>query len=232
MSEARQRPRPRRRFDRRGGKDGCLRAARECRVSGSALLWLGGGRGFPSSDERQIVLVRILHDQAWIAHPRDDLLKLGISVASRSGAERHLGLGQRGSDERRGISLNLLHRIALRGWLALTTIAGRGRASSPAPEGHHFSPGFARACRNSLRGVRPGSARGSTPPLPLGRAQTGRDAAPTVLNPSVSRGPNRLHVRVLPGRGGVGALLAPASHPGRRSRSCPPRSAARFAGAA
>lgn len=151
--------------------------------------------------------------------------------------------------------------FALRGCLDNTTIARRGgsteslRRCSGQFTPDVFSPGFAHARQNPLRGVRPSSRQGSTlppkserpttafrrpaasPRLPrtlitLGRLQTGRDAAPTVLNPSVSRGPNRLHVRVLPGRGGVGALLAPASHPRRRSRSCPPRSAARFAGAA
>jgi hypothetical protein len=100
-------------------------------------------------------------------------------------------LGQRGSDERGGIALYLLHRIALRGWLALTTIAGRGRASSPVPEGALWFS------------------------FPLGRWQAGRDATLLVLNPPHSdRGPNRLlHSSELP-RDGAGVVLPASSFGG------------------
>ena len=56
---------------------------------------------------------------------------------------------------------------ALRGWFASTTIAGRGRASSPAPEGQQFS----------------------SPLSPFGRWQTGRTLS-GVGSPSVVRCPH------------------------------------------
>lgn len=107
--------------------------------------------------------------------------------------------------------------ILLRAWLEFRTIAGRGRASSPAPEGHYsavchpyfFPLGFAHAWNLPLRGVRGRSA--SVRPLPpLDRA----DPAP-IASARSTAAPGRA---LAPRRAPSSALSHLERHPGGERR--------------
>ena len=83
-------------------------------------------------DELKIAEVRLL-DRVRL----DRDARAGFAAGEKTARDCHLRLGQLRGDERRsvGADRSICHLLALRVSLDNCTIAGRGRASSPAPEG-------------------------------------------------------------------------------------------------